>query len=226
MAEEKPPTLAEAKAAFAKADQALNAAWDAAKKKLDESKFTWLKNSQKEWLAYRDAMALSPSYSGAPDDEAAAKNSQEYFSTAAALTDERTAWINGVINAENGDTITGVWGDSYGGHLEIVEKEGKLYFTLAVVRGPTAHLGNIAGIGVWNSPIGWFSDKGIDPQKEGETNIAFVLKIDEMQITTANASEYHGARAYFDASYVKVGKLDEKRQAAVMKEAKDGPSEE
>ena len=45
-AEEKPKTLAEAKAAFAKADRALNEAWTAAKKALPEPEYTELQIKQ------------------------------------------------------------------------------------------------------------------------------------------------------------------------------------
>lgn len=226
-AEDKPPTLKEAKAEFDKADRALNAAWESVKEELDESAFAALKVEQRSWVEYRDYTSLSPGFSGAPADEAKAKQSAEYFSTAASLTATRTAWLKGLIAKDSGDTVTGKWNDSYGGWLEVVEKDGKLHFTIEVVRGPTAHVGGLAGIAAWNTSIGWYSDKGLDKTKTEETNLSFILRDDgKLQLTGANTSHYHGARAYFDGDYVRVGSLDAKAQAAVLKSAKEGPSEQ
>jgi uncharacterized protein YecT (DUF1311 family) len=221
-AQDKTPTLKEAKADFDKADRALNAAWEAVKKDYGESRMAALKEEQRAWVEYRDYTSLSPGFSGAPADEAKAKQSAEYFSTAASLTTTRTAWLKGLIAKDTGDSITGKWNDSYGGWLEIVEKDGRLYFTIEVVRGPTAHVGGLAGIAAWNTSIGWYSDKGLDKTKSEETNLSFVQRDGKMQLTGANTSHYHGARAYFDGDYVKVGSLDAKAQAAVIKSAKEG----
>jgi len=225
-AEDKPPSLKEAQAEFEKEDRALNAAWESVKKELGESALLSLKSEQKSWVEYRDYAALSPGFSGAPADEAKAKQSAEYFSTAAALTATRTAWLKGLIAKDAGDSLTGKWNDSYGGSLEIVEKDGHLHFTIEVVRGPTAHVGGIAGIAAWNTSIGWFSDKGLDKTKSEETNLSFVMRNGKLQLTGAKTSHYHGARAYFDGDYVKVGSLNAKAQAAVLKSAKEGIAEQ
>ena len=224
--EGKEPTLKEAKAAFDKADAGLNAAWEAVKKDFDASRFNALKEDQKAWVEYRDYTASSPGFSGAPADEAKAKQSPEYFSTAAALTASRTAWLKGLIAKDTGTSLTGEWTDSYGGHMEIVEKDGHLHFSIEVVRGPTAHLGAIAGLAAWNDPIGWFSDKGRDKTRQDETNLSFVLRDGKMQLTGGNTSPYHGARASFDGDYVRVASLNAKAQAEVIKAAKEGGKEE
>ncbi len=220
--QDKVPTLKEAKAAFDKADANLNAAWEAVKKDYSASRFSALKEDQKAWVEYRDYTATSPGFSGAPADDAKAKQSSEYFSTAATLTASRTAWLKGLIAKDTGTSLTGVWTDSYGGSMGIVEEDGKLNFSIEVVRGPTAHLGSIAGLAAWNDPIGWFSDKGRDKTKEDETNLSFVLRDGKMQLTGANTSAYHGARANFDGDYVRVASLDAKARAAVTKAAKEG----
>ncbi len=221
--DEKPaPTLKEATAEFDKEDKALNAAWDEVKKskELSDAEQAALKDEQKAWVAYRDELSLSPGYSGAPENEAEARQSPEYFACAAGITSSRTAWLKGRIAPSPPDNVTGVWSDSYGGTLKIVQKEKQLYFSIEVVRGPTAHTGSISGIAAWNEPLGWFSDKEGEKDKTDEANVSFVLKRNLFQITTANASSYAGARAYFDADYLLVGKLDAKAQAEVIAEAK------
>ena len=220
------PTLAEAKAEFEKQDRALNAAWEQVKKALSPGDFAALKEEQRGWVEWRDEMAASPGYSGATGDEAQRKQSAPYFATAAGLTEERAAWLQGLISKTPQDTVTGIWTDSYGGVLEMVEKDGTLYFSINVVRGPSAHLGQLAGVGQWNDVIGWFSDKGRDKSRKDVTNLAFVLDRTKLRIAGANTQHYHGARAYFDGQYVRTGSLDAKAQAAVIKAAQNGGADD
>ena len=220
-AEEKAPTLAEAKAAFAKADKELNTVWEKAKVELSETRFAQLRGEQRDWVEYRDNLATSPTYSGESGDEAAAKNSPGYFSTAAALTEARTKWLRGLVSKAPLESMTGEWTDSYGGNVEIVEKDGKLHFVFNCVRGHSAHLGALAGIASWNETIGWFSDKGREKDKTDETNIAFILD-GVLRVHGANTQHYHGARAYFDGEYIKTGNLTDKATALVLKAAKSG----
>ncbi len=58
---EKEPTLSEAKAAFAKADRALNQAWSAAKSAVHSREQARLTASQREWLEFRDERAREES---------------------------------------------------------------------------------------------------------------------------------------------------------------------
>lgn len=220
-AEERRLTRKEAQEQFDLADDELNEVWAELKSKMPPAEFAELKEEQRAWLEHRDYLALSPGYSGAPSEEAQARKSVEYLTTAAALAEARATWLKGLLREEGG-SLTGVWTDSYGGHMEIVEENGHLHFTIEVVRGPTAHIGGIAGIGSWNSTIGWFSDKGRDKDKTDETNLAFIFRNNRLEVIGANTSEYHGARAYFDGHYVKVGDLDDKAQAKVKKAAKSG----
>jgi uncharacterized protein YecT (DUF1311 family) len=226
-AEEKTPTLKEAKAEFEKQDRALNAVWDQAKKDLGAADFAMLKEKQRDWVEWRDHLAGSPMFSGAPDgDETQRKQTPEYFSVAAGLTEDRTAWLRGALSKAPDDSMNGKWMDSYGGVIELVEKDGKLHFSINAVRGPSAHVGQLSGIAQWNERIGWFSDKGLDKEKTEETNLAFVLDGTKLQITGANTKYYHGARAYFDGEYVKTEKLDAKTEAEVLKAAKTGGAAE
>jgi uncharacterized protein YecT (DUF1311 family) len=217
--EQKPKTLAEAKAAFAKADKSLNDAWAAAKKALGESE---LQVKQRGWLKYREAQARA---ANRDNGEPEGKQSAAYFETSAALTQSRADWLRGRVKNED-DSLTGLWIDSFGGTLEIVQEKDRLLFVIDVVRGPTFHLGSIAGVATWNSPLGWFSDKGRHQEKTEESNLAFVSRGAVLEIIGAQTSYYHGARAYFDGDYCKVGALDERRRAEIVKEAEAGVVEE
>ena len=222
----KPPTKAEAKAAFEKADKALNEIWAKAKTQLPAEEFETLKADQRGWIGWRDYIAASFTIVGADVPENKAKETPEYFSTAAGLMETRVQWLKGYLkDPVEEDTMTGVWEDSQGGILSIVQEGKKLFFTLEVVRGPTFHLGNIGGEATWNAPLGWFSIQDGDAEKKEETNLAFIQRSRKLEIIGANTGHYHGARAYFDGEYVRVAKLDAKEAAKVKKESIEGPSD-
>jgi len=153
------------------------------------------------------------------------KQSAAYFETAAELTSSRAEWLRSRVKNED-ESLTGVWSDSFGGTIEIVQEKERLLFVISVVRGPTFHIGSLAGTARWNTPLGWFSDKGRDKEKTEESNVAFVSRGNVLEIIGANTSYYHGARAYFDGEYCKVAPLDEKKKAEVIKSAEAGAVEE
>ena len=223
-AQEKKLSPAEAKALYEKADKALNEAWAAAKAKLSAAEFNKLKEEQRAWVGYRDYLARSPLYTGEGAQDELPLDSPAYLEAAASLEDMRTDYLQGLVRTwKDEETMTGRWTDSYGGHVDIVERGGRLYFVTECVRGPTSHLGGLSGEAAWNQTIGWFSDKGReDKGDEGETNLSFTLRDRKLEIIGANTGSYHGARAYFDGHYVKVGTLEAKEQEATVKAAKSG----
>jgi uncharacterized protein YecT (DUF1311 family) len=216
--EEHDATLAKAKAAFAKADRELNQAWDAAKAAVSSTALPALTLRQRQFLESRDQRARFESEQAG---EKGGTKGRVYLSTAADMMAARAEWLRARARpAEN--SLTGEWSDGYGGTLQIVQQDGRLLFTFDVVRGRAAHTGGIAGVSSWNSNLGWFSDKGRDPAKTDETNIAFIEREGEIEVVGANTSYYHGMRAFFDGFYCKSGPLDEKEQAALIKAAESG----
>ncbi|HEX4630094.1 MAG TPA: lysozyme inhibitor LprI family protein [Chthoniobacterales bacterium] len=220
--EEKPKTLEEAKSAFAKADKALNEAWAAVKKALPEPAFAELQIKQRDWMKFREDRARG---ANRENNEPEGKLTVAYYQAAADLTESRANWLRGRIS-KGDDSLTGVWIDSFGGTVEIVQEKERLLFTIEVVRGPTFHTGSLAGVASWNWPLGWFSDKGHDKEKTEETNLVFIQGGNVLKIIGANTSYYHGARAYFDGEYCKSESLDEKQKAEVIKFAESGSLEE
>jgi uncharacterized protein YecT (DUF1311 family) len=219
--EETPKTLGEAKAAFTNADKALNDAWAAVKKAVPEPGFTELQIKQRDWMKFREDRARG---ANRDNNESEGKLSVAYYEAAAELTQSRADWLRGRIRNDGDDSLTGVWIDSFGGSVEIVQEKERLLFTIEVVRGPTYHTGSLAGVASWNWPLGWFSDKGRDKEKGDETNLVFVQAGNVLKIIGANTGYYHGARAYFDGEYCKSGALDEKDKAEVMKSAETSES--
>ena len=211
-------SLAEAKAAFAKADKALNEAWTAAKKALPESEFASLQIKQRDWMKFRESGARAESRDAG---EAEGSRNAAYYEAAARITESRVEWLRGRAGNET-ESLTGVWIDSFGGIVEIVQEKERLLFAITVVRGPTFHTGALAGVATWNAPLGWFSDKGRDKEKTEESNVAFVQRGNVLELIGANTSHYHGARAYFDGEYCLSGPLDDKHKAELIKAAESG----
>jgi uncharacterized protein YecT (DUF1311 family) len=214
-----PPDSAAAKERFDKADQELNAAWAAAKTQFSEERMKEIATVQRQWVGYRDIQA------DAAQEKAGGKTkSSAWYEKAASLSLDRAAWLQRAVKNE-GEPVTGVWIDGQGGTLEVVEKNGQLYFDLNTVRGPGYDLGVIAGTALWNAPLGWFSDKGRDPEKKDESNLAFIYKDLYLQLVSANAEHYHGRRAYLDGRYFKVASLDTETQSLVVKAGQTGKSQ-
>lgn len=225
-AQEKQLSAKEVKALYDKADHALNAAWAVAKEKLTAEEFNELKEDQRAWLEYRDYLARSTSYAGGgeQDENGLLRDSPAYLEAAAGLAKERTEWLRGLVAQWPDDSLTGIWNDSHGGWVTIVQQDGHLFFDAECARGHSIHLGSLLGVAVWNAPLGWYSDKGEDKDKEEETNLCFIQRDKKLELVGAKTKYYHGARAYFDGSYIKVRELSAVAQKKVIQEAKAGVS--
>ena len=209
--EGEPQSLAEAKAEFAKADKALNAAYAETKAAIPEYEFEQLREEQRDWLEYRDARALMAiQFDHREIEEGKEKQSPHYWGWLADLSETRIKILRGWLGVGDPDSWSGYYIDGHGGHIRIVQKGDKLHFEIEVVRGPTYHLGWIGGVADVNKRIARFSDAGSDATREDETWITFLSKNRRLRVIGANTKYYHGARAFFDGEYIRVEVLDEK----------------
>ena len=203
--------LAEAKAEFAKQDKALNEVYQRVKKGLDPLKFSVVQEDQRNWLEYKDYMAEWQAYG--EDIE----TSVDRWEMAAGLTEARVGWLEAWLKQDGKKGWEGVYADSYGGHLRIVEEGGKYWFYLDVVRGPTFHLGEIGGEFRVNGQTGWFElDEGYG---DGPTWLTFLEESDgtgRVKLVGENTQGYHGARAYFDGTYLWTRALKPKERTDIM----------
>ena len=222
--EEKPLTLAQAKAGFAKADKALNAAYAETKKALPDYEFAELREDQREWLKIRDERAeMTVHYEDRERPEGKEKESPVYWEAMTYLTETRIEILRGWRGVGDSETWTGRYIDGNGGLLEIVQEGEKIFFTLQVVRGPTYHNGAISGEAVKNMMMARHTDKNTadadKPKDFGETWLSFISEGRFLKIIGANTQYYHGARAYFDGDYIRVAAFDEKQAEKVLKNA-------
>lgn len=211
--------LAEAKAQFHKWDRALNAVYGELKKDLPEEQFAKLQQDQRDWVAHRDYLA---------EWEARAQGREpaedgSYWEVAASLTESRIEMLRAWKGIGAAGDWTGVYRDGYGGVLEMVERDGALHFTLNVVRGPTHHVGMIGGKAKLNGSTGWFELKA-----EGEEKPTWLTFLNNregdgrIEVVGENTQPFHGARAYFDGSYLRVGLLAGAAADKVVADAAEG----
>ncbi len=208
--EEAAPDPVAVRVAYARTDGEMNTLWKELKEKLEASEFAELQEGQRLWLEYRDYMAEWNSDTGAKEKGSqAVRASVGFLETATGVTEARVEYLKAFLtDAPDSEAWAGEWVDSYGGRLQVENKKGALAFSLEVVRGPTFHLGNISGKAEVNRNLARYTDKADDPEKvkaEGETWLNFTRDGRFLVLAGANTQAYHGARAYFDGKYVRVG---------------------
>lgn len=203
--------LAEAKAKFATQDKALNEAYAGLKKSLDPTLFAAVQEDQRGWVEYRDYMSEEQEREGQPE------TAVDRWELAAGITESRIDWLNAWRKLGERKGWGGKYSDGRSGLLEIVEKDGKAWFALSVVRGPSFHMGGINGPFRLNGRTGFFETK---PEgAERPTWLIFREPFDKegrIVVEGENTSYFHGARAYFSGTYVWMGELSAEEQKKVI----------
>jgi uncharacterized protein YecT (DUF1311 family) len=209
-------TLEQAKAKFTNADKVLNQAYAKAKSTLPEHLFTDLQQDQRGWIDFRDYRSEQAASFDGGAAEGQEKATVEYWSSLAAITEERVRIIEGwTMHEAFAHEWEGVWSDGQGGLLAILQNaEGGFVFSLDVVRGPTYHIGHIGGVARWNGSTAHFSTPALDD--EGEAWLTFLKRSVKMEIIGENTSSFHGARAYFEGEYVRVAELTDEDRKAIL----------
>lgn len=200
-------TLQQARAEFATADAALNRAYQNAKAELQQWRFEILQVEQRDWLAYRDSRAEAAAILEGQAKEGEEKSNVEYWVAMTYLTETRIAILEAWLKVDEFDKEwEGVWIDGYGGELAIFETGGRsIEFFLEVVRGPTYHLGSIGGIAETNEIEARFSIE--EESADQPTWLTFRQEEGRLAVTGINTQFFHGARAYFDGTYIRIREL-------------------
>ena len=99
--------------------------------------------------------------------------------------------------------VNGIYDDDNGGTLFISEAgELTFAFEILVVRGPTAHTGELSGIAQITGETATFVDTNEEAFIEGNPcRLTFTFVGDRIEVKGENTLYYHGARAYFDGTY-------------------------
>ncbi|WP_246050778.1 lysozyme inhibitor LprI family protein [Leptospira langatensis] len=180
------------------ADKELNEVYKNVRKSLSDPDKEELKKVQRLWIGYRDGVCEGPMYSS--DETGIETISCKADATKARTSYLQKVWIFGKFPKDG----LGIYTDGFGGRLRLFRAKGKSdRFQLNVVRGPTAHLGemdgdwtpNPEGKWTWSSPQ---NCKAEDPE-------CCILKFQtfdtRIEVEEVACSGFHGARAYFDGDY-------------------------
>ncbi len=115
------------------------------------------------------------------------------------------------------DELPGVYIDGSGGQLTILDKpstEGAFPFGILVVRGPSAHIGEVNGsAAMGDSGLAVFTDQdkeAIQSMDGKVCKLTFDLSIPRLiNVEEENCHYYQGMRAYFTGQYYKLGEVPE-----------------
>jgi uncharacterized protein YecT (DUF1311 family) len=192
---------------YEESDTWLNEIYRQAKDELASRSFADLKKREADWISYRDSFAeqtaeLNANVESLPKEVARLQSLRD-------LAIARIQFIRNLLDTNLPAGISGVYRDEFGGELDLEKDDKGVKFNLSVVRGPTAHTGEVSGRIVLRAGTGIFRDP--DPL-EGESPAEIKLNVLDdrrIEIKARNDGYLHGARAYFDGVYFKSGPLTE-----------------
>ncbi|MEI7014105.1 lysozyme inhibitor LprI family protein [Leptospira licerasiae] len=181
------------------ADKELNETYKKIREGLSDPEKEELKKLQVLWIGYRDGVCEGPMYSS---DESGI----ETIVCKTGTTTERIKYLKHVwkFGTASKDGL-GAYTDGFGGNLKLFrDKSSKsIQFSFEVVRGPTAHLGEVSGTwtpakeGKWT----WASTEGCKSDDPDCCLLEFQYFQNRIEVDEVSCSAYHGARAYFGGSY-------------------------
>lgn len=213
--------VSDAKRGYEVADGKLNQVYGELKRDLPEWKFKMVQEDQREWLGYRDYM-MDPQHPGAVK-----KVSVEYWETMKEWASGRVRYLEAWKTSGDAEGWSGFYEDGRGGYLYLSEKDGVMKFKVEVVRGPTFHTGGIFGNARVNEDLGHFSDGGGEGREETWLHFELEGNSGRVVVRGANTGYYHGARAYFSGTYLRMRDLTEKEMKDIGRETRlDDPEPE
>jgi hypothetical protein len=119
---------------------------------------------------------------------------------------ERIEYLKAYAGEGIPDTIAGEYSDGLGGSLVITAHEEDTYhFSLSVVRGPTAHLGEVEGdIQLTAGGEVVFVDRDCERGAAPCCRLSFTLTPRRVVLAEENCEYLHGLRAHFHGRYIKI----------------------
>jgi uncharacterized protein YecT (DUF1311 family) len=196
---------------YEESDTWLNEIYRQAKDDLASGPFADLKKREADWITYRDSFAEQTAEINA-NAESLSKEVVRLQSLRD-LTMSRIQFIRHLLDTSLPAGISAVYRDEYGGELDLEKDDKGVKFSLSVVRGPTAHTGEISGRIVLRSGTGIFRDPNpLEGELPAEIKLS-VLDDRRVEIKARHDRYLRGARAYFDGVYFKSGPLTESIEA-------------
>ncbi|MCB1319447.1 MAG: DUF1311 domain-containing protein [Leptospiraceae bacterium] len=169
-------------------------------------------------LAFRDDMVMWKDHrdymcewsASLENDAAKPEETVAYHECRLSMTDERIAYIRRAFGREGvGAGRAGLYEDGYGGRLELkalptTEGEELYSYDLTVVRGPTAHLGEIHGRVQWkaatveSNSCDWDETEAEDTTESEDTHVDTREAMDDHINSDANDTETESTDDHMD----------------------------
>lgn len=205
---------------FDAADRILNQLYKKLRSQLSEPIRSDLQENSRGWIQMKE---YNCEFQAEILNEVSDETRQaEFYRCALSYTTDRTKYLRKAFGRKGvHGGVAGEYDDGYAGNLKFEKGTQKdtYKFQIDVVRGPTAHLGEIASeVHIPNGEIGVYEER---PDCSGVKNavmragprepccrLDFRLRENKgyrtIEVKETDCSYYHGARAYFDGLYRKV----------------------
>jgi uncharacterized protein YecT (DUF1311 family) len=220
-----PKAVSAARAAYARADQELNKVYGGMRGGLSKEAMDGLRDEQRKWIEYRDYLAERQAALAGGSAGGDARDTADFWVIRRGITETRVRHLRALLGKGVPPGISGSYGDSYGGIVELLVDGENLLFHIEVVRGPSSHVGNIAGVAKLQGQVAEFSDGGKGHDDGQATTLRFQFTGTGLDVGGQNTDLYHGARASFDGRYVKYRALTPDEAAKLRKAVVEGPAE-
>lgn len=194
--------LADAKSSHLDADRQLNLVYQELKGRLGAEDAARLRTEQLRWIEHRNQMAAWTA--GTNDAGDSPESSVDYWREMADITRGRLEFLAIWDGAKATPGPDGTYDDGFGGTLTVSGSDAEsVRFAFDVVRGPTAHTGEIKGSARRTGDRATFTDADLPADQRGEQPcvIRLVFIGNRIEVTGENTQYYHGVRATFDGVY-------------------------
>ena len=199
------PSLQQSREEFRQADATLNTGYKTLCLSLTKDQLVTLRKRQRDWIEYRDQKAeellwFNGIRTGTPTEH------PEYWSYMTDLTKDRIEFLHVYTGTAVPPGITGAYSDFFDGDLHLEKTNKGVRFSIAVVRGPNAHTGNIEGVARMAGNQAFFTEPVQPGEDRKPCEITFTFIDGHMvKIEQKNPSYDQGMGAYFDGLYFKTG---------------------
>ena len=132
------------------------------------------------------------------------KDRAEYWENKAALTEKRVEFLRVYSGVAVTKGISGEYCDFFDGDLHLDETKNGIAFSFTVVRGPSAHTGEISGIATRRGEIAIYMERVAAKEDRKPCQLIFTfINGHIVKVEGKNTDYYHGMGASFDGLYYK-----------------------
>lgn len=215
--------------AFEAADAELNGVYQVIRAKAPAELFLQLRDSERLWIGWRDVFATDNARIVRlhAEEPPSAEQWPEFWEARTIATERRISYLDAWSSSLDDvygflEGWSGTWVDGYDGWVYVRQtSDGEFQFAIEVVRGPSFHLGEVAGTAIIAGNVANFETyvDGLDEP----ARLEFVRRGPIMEVSGSGSIQYFaGAHAYFSGDYARAGELSS-RDASGLERALTEP---